>query len=238
MAWQSSARSDVGRLRSHNEDAFLARDDVGLFVVADGMGGHAGGEVASAIAVEAIEEALTEREGDLASRAADAIRRANESIRDAARRDRRLAGMGTTATVLVLDHGAYHIAHVGDSRAYLLRDDTLRRITVDHTWVQEQVEKGVLNEFEAREHPYSSVLTRALGTESGVDVDVYDGAYEPGELFLLCSDGLTAVLTDDDIADLLQAPGPIDARADALIEAANAGGGPDNITVVLVSTEA
>lgn len=236
MPTQSFARTDRGRMRRHNEDAFLARPEVGLYAVADGMGGHAAGEVASAIAVETV-AALADDAGIDADAAADAIRRANDAIRDAAAQDPDRAGMGTTATVLVLHGEAYAVAHVGDSRAYLMRGDTLRQVTVDHTWVQEQVEMGVLSPMEARRHPWSSVLTRALGTEADVDVDVIEGSAQPGDLFLLCSDGLTAVLTDDDLADILGAPTSLETRGQALIDAANAGGGPDNITLVLVQVD-
>lgn len=231
MSFPTFARTDRGRLRPKNEDAFLARPDVGLFVVADGMGGHAAGEVASALAVETMER-LTDRAPDAAA-LADAVRDANAAILGRTRENHELEGMGTTCTALLLRDGRYAIAHVGDSRAYLLRDGALRRVTVDHTWVQQQVELGSLNEAQARHHPWSSMLTRALGTEQEVEVDVMEGDTAPGDVFLLCSDGLTAVLTDEDIADTLRAPTPLDNRGQALIDAALNGGGPDNITVVL-----
>lgn len=232
MSFPTFAKTDRGRLRSKNEDALLARPDAGLFVVADGMGGHAAGEVASALAVETLER-LAGRDPDTAT-LADAIRDANAAIIGRTRENHELEGMGTTCTALLLRRDGYTIAHVGDSRAYLMRDGALRRVTVDHTWVQQQVELGSLTESQARHHPWSSMLTRALGIEHEVEVDVMEGDTAPGDVFLLCSDGLTAVLTDDDIADTLRAPTPLDTRGQALIDAALDGGGPDNITVVLV----
>lgn len=239
MPWQSAHRTDTGRVRPHNEDALLVRPDLGLYAVADGMGGHAAGEVASTIAVATIE-----REAEQAAArgalpydvVADAVRRANAAILDDARQDPARQGMGTTASVLVTpDDDRYRIAHVGDSRAYLLRDDALRQITVDHTWVHEQVERGALGEEEARRHPFSNVLTRVLGTVDDVRVDLIDGDARPGDVFLLCSDGLTAVLDDMALRVVLSRPDSLDERADALVRAALEGGGPDNITVVLVA---
>jgi len=239
MPWQAASRTDTGRVRPQNEDTLLVRPDLGLYAVADGMGGHAAGEVASAIAAETVElqvEAAAQRGEAPHDAAARAVRAANNAIRFEADRDPEKEGMGTTATVLVtVGDDRCRIAHVGDSRAYLLRDGDLHQLTVDHTWVQEQVEKGLLHPDDVRRHPFSSVLTRVLGTEHDVAVDVIDHDARPGDVFLLCSDGLTAVLEDAAIRVVLSRDDPLEERADALVHAALEGGGPDNVTVVLVA---
>jgi PPM family protein phosphatase len=239
MPWQSAHRTDTGRVRRQNEDALLVRPDIGVHAVADGMGGHAAGEVASAIAVDIIERTVQHAAAhgtDPLHAIEDAVLAANAAILAEAHRDPARQGMGTTATVLITpDDTRYRIAHVGDSRAYLLRDDDLRQITVDHTWVHEQVRRGYLTEEGARRHPFASVLTRVVGTEAEVRVDVIDGDTRPGDVFLLCSDGLTAVLDDAALRVVLSRPDSLEERADALVRPAFEGGGPDNITVVLVA---
>jgi PPM family protein phosphatase len=242
MPWQSAHRTDTGRVRRQNEDALLVRPDIGVYAVADGMGGHAAGEVASAIAVETIDRTVQEaaaRGTDPLEVIEDAVLAANAAILAEARRDPARQGMGTTATVLVTNGDTrYRIAHVGDSRAYLLREDDLRQISVDHTWVHEQVRRGRLTEKDARRHPFASVLTRVLGTEEEVRVDVVDGDTRAGDVFLLCSDGLTAVLDDAALRVVLSRPDSLEERAGELVRAALEGGGPDNITVVLVARTA
>ncbi|MEJ2679850.1 MAG: Stp1/IreP family PP2C-type Ser/Thr phosphatase [Gemmatimonadota bacterium] len=242
MPWQSAHRTDTGRVRRQNEDALLVRPDIGVYAVADGMGGHAAGEVASAIAVETIDRTVQEaaaRGTDPLEVIEDAVLAANAAILAEARRDPAQQGMGTTATVLVTNGDTrYRIAHVGDSRAYLLREDDLRQISVDHTWVHEQVRRGRLTEKDARRHPFASVLTRVLGTEEEVHVDVVDGDTRAGDVFLLCSDGLTAVLDDAALRVVLSRPDSLEERAGELVRAALEGGGPDNITVVLVARTA
>lgn len=233
-----AARTDVGRVRTQNEDAYLAVPEARLFAVADGLGGHAGGEVASRIAVRTLSERLGDgRPHGLPDRPAieGAIGDANAAIRSAAEENRALAGMGTTITALLLAaDGAYRIAHVGDSRAYLLRDGELRRLTRDHTYVQEMVERGRLTDEQARLHPRSSMLTRALGIEAGVDVSLYEGSARPGDRFLLATDGLTGLLPESDLRSFLaDEDSPEELVAD-LVKAANAAGGTDNITVVVV----
>lgn len=234
--------SDRGRVRDSNEDSFLELPEDGLFAVADGMGGHAAGEVASRLAVEALEERLSGAPSlPSAEQMAEAVREANRSIlRDADENPGR-SGMGTTLTSLALDvDGRWRIAHVGDSRAYLCRDDELRQLTTDHSWVGKRVAAGELTREEARRHPMSSVLERALGTSRDVEVDVEEGRAEPGDLFLLCSDGLTDMLPHADLESLLAEEGASgsdggpDDPADRLVSAANRSGGRDNITVVLV----
>lgn len=247
--WNSAARSDRGRVRDSNEDDLLQRPESGLFAVADGMGGHAAGEVASRIAVDAVEEELAGGDAAVRSppspdRMVEAVREANSRIRRDAGENPGRAGMGTTLTVLALaGRGRWRVAHVGDSRAYLLREGGLRQLTTDHSWVGRQVARGELTKEEARRHPMSSALERALGTSPQVEVDVEGGEARPGDLFLLCSDGLNAMLPDGEIESLLREDGEasgggeLEGRADRLIDAANRAGGEDNVTVVLVRIE-
>lgn len=235
MDFTFAGHTDVGRVRARNEDALLQRPLRGLVVVADGMGGHAAGDVASRITVDVLDDRTRDPGPDAAETLADAVRAAHEAIHKAARADPELQGMGTTVTALrVHDDGAL-IAHVGDSRAYRWRDDSLDQITKDQSWVQEQVDAGVLPPERARSHPLSSVLTGALGIEDReLDVQLHQLAIEAGDTFLLCSDGLTGPLSDPEILAVLQDADDLDAAARALVDAANAAGGPDNITVGLV----
>lgn len=242
MHWEAAARTDPGLQRSGNEDAHLCARDAGVFGIADGMGGHPAGEVASRLAVQTlarwVSDGHSRRFGAarLQTLLRDTVTRANLVIARQAAENPAESGMGTTLTALALvpRDGVAVLAHVGDSRAYRLRDGTLRQITVDHTWVQQQVDAGQLTESQARVHPFSSILTRALGTSIHVDVDALEVALRPGDLLLLCSDGLTAMLEDDEIRSLLASAAPPAALATRLIDAANARGGVDNITVVLV----
>jgi protein phosphatase len=224
--------TDTGRRRLRNEDAFICEPP--LFAVADGMGGARAGEVAAGLAAAALEEAGTETRG--AEGVAALIVEANRRIWERALNDPLTAGMGTTVTAALVDHssGTVAIGHVGDSRAYLLRGGTLEQLTTDHSLVAELVQSGVLTPEEAERHPQRSAITRALGTEPTVEVDAFTVAAEPGDLFLVCSDGLSAMLTDDRVAAAIEsAERDPDKAADALIAAANAEGGEDNITVVL-----
>ena len=242
-SWTSAAVTDRGRVRDSNEDSLLELAEDGLFAVADGMGGHAAGEVASRLAVETLEERLSGADGlPSAERVTGAVREANRSIlRDADENPGR-SGMGTTLTALALEAGGrWRIGHVGDSRAYLYRDGELRQLTTDHSWVGKRVAAGELTREEARRHPMSSVLERALGTSRDVEVDVEEGRADAGDLFLLCSDGLSDMLPHDELETLVAgegAPEPPDGSpddlADRLVGAANRAGGRDNVTVVLV----
>jgi len=237
-----SSRSDRGRIRPGNEDALLADGETGLFAVADGMGGHAAGEVASRVAIEALRSAAQNAPGETGPSAstnarkwlASSVEAANRAVYEAARADPRLGGMGTTLTALYIHPPIACYAHVGDSRMYRLRGGRLQQITRDHTWVQEQVDAGLLSPAQAAVHPQRSVLTRAVGTSDAVAVESADLGAEPGDLFLLASDGLTGMLTDDQIAAVLMNGTSLDGIADDLIREANARGGVDNITVVLV----
>jgi PPM family protein phosphatase len=228
------AKTDTGRQRRGNEDCVLARPPV--FVVADGMGGAQAGEVAAGIAVEAFTQGLT-GSGTVEQRLASRAREANRRIFEIASTQRERAGMGTTLTAAYLDDSQLAIAHVGDSRAYLFRDGSLTRLTQDHSLVDELVRRGKLTEEEAAEHPQRSIITRALGPEPEVDVDTWTYPVRAGDLLLLCSDGLTSMISEERVAQILARAGDLEGAAQALINEANQAGGRDNITVVLVRLE-
>jgi protein phosphatase len=223
------AQTDVGRAREMNEDGYVVEEP--LFAVADGMGGHRAGEVASRMALEAIAEVPPE-EG--AHSLAERVRAANRVVHQRASEDKELEGMGTTLTALWMDGDEARIAHVGDSRAYLLRDGELKMLTEDHTLVQRMVREGKISAQEATVHPQRSILTRALGVDAEVDVDDLTVELRPGDRILLNSDGLTSMLDEDRIADILREHQDPQAAADALVDAANEAGGQDNITVVVI----
>ncbi len=242
MKWEYAGRSDVGKVRQGNEDALFADEERGVFIVADGMGGHVAGEVASQIVTEtvgpgvseAVEEGLTGTE--LASRVLDLIEEANRAILERADNEPEKRGMGTTLTLMALiPEEGYLFDQVGDSRGYLLRNGTLSQVTRDHTVVQQQVDRGALTPEQARDHPLSHILTRALGTEINVEADTYGDSVEPGDMFLLCSDGLSGMLPDEDIQKIMSSEtDDIQDIADRLIDEANEAGGMDNITAVVV----
>jgi serine/threonine protein phosphatase PrpC len=224
--------TDTGRRRMRNEDALVLRPP--LFAVADGMGGARAGEIAARLAAAALEEAGTDTMGEKA--VSSLIEEANRRIWQRSLTDPATAGMGTTVTAALVDAatGTVAIGHVGDSRAYRLRGDTLEQLSTDHSLVAELVQSGVLTPEEAERHPQRSAITRALGTEPAVEVEVLTVDAEVGDLFLLCSDGLSAMLGDDEIAAAIENAGRDPQSAgEALVAAANAHGGEDNITVVL-----
>jgi PPM family protein phosphatase len=237
--------TDRGRVRDGNEDAFsiepppdAAADHGRLFLVADGMGGHAAGEVASALARDTVVRGyydallVAREEPSLALRAA--FWEANRAIRERASRDPDARDMGTTCTAAVVRDGSFWIAHVGDSRVYRQRRDRMQRITRDHNWAEELLAAGRIDATEASRHPGRHMLTRALGIDPDVEVDLYPARrLEPGDRLLLCSDGLSGVVEEDLIAALLATP-DLDLAAQALVKAANDAGGPDNVTVVLI----
>jgi PPM family protein phosphatase len=249
---KASGLSDVGVIRSHNEDCFDIDPDHQVFVVADGMGGHSHGEIASRIAVDAIREFVSRTDDADATlpfeldpklsrqgnRIRAAIRIAHDRVLKAIRQDASLHGMGTTVVGILLDGNAVSVAHVGDSRAYRVRGGKLELLTQDHTWVNEQVVAGFLSQEQARAHPLKNVVTRALGGDADVDIDVDEWPVEDGDLFLLCSDGLTTMLTDDEILARLRAPGKLEEVCGRLVRDANSRGGYDNVSVVLVKVEA
>jgi PPM family protein phosphatase len=239
MRLSSFSGTDVGRTRSGNEDSHFRGRTV--FAVADGLGGHQGGEVASAAAVEPL-AALDGRElaspAEAAEALAGAIAEANSAILARAAGDPGLWGMGTTVTAAAVAGDHLQLAHVGDSRAYLLRDGSFDQVTTDHTVVGELVRRGRLTPAQAAVHPERSILTRAVGLDPRIPVDTPDPIdLHPGDQVLLCSDGLTEAVPDPDIAEILSAQPDGDAACRALIDAANGNGGPDNITVVLLRVE-
>jgi len=228
------ARSDVGRVRDGNEDSYLLQEP--YFAVADGMGGHLAGDVASQIAVQTI--------GDRVDGApvrpdalAQAVKDANTAIFEKANSDPSLHGMGTTCTLVLVDGSDVHVAHVGDSRAYLLRGGALKLLTEDHTLVGRMVKEGRLQAEEAEHHPQRSIITRALGVDAEVEVDLLTVRVESGDRILLCSDGLTSMIDANSISNILTTNDDPQAAVDALVDAANQAGGEDNITAVVLDFE-
>lgn len=246
--FELGARSDRGRIRENNEDSFRALPDLNLFVLSDGMGGQASGEIASRIAAETIAEHCREREGSSSgdSRArmdglteasrvlANAVRRANEAIRDAARKNPEWRGMGATAVAVHFEEERMSFAHVGDSRIYRFRSGGLEQLTRDHSFVAEQVRRGVLTRQDAAQSQLQNVLLRALGAEAEVEVDVDEELVLDGDTILLCSDGLTRELSDARIACVLKETHDAQSAADRLVDLANEAGGEDNITVIVL----
>lgn len=225
----NAAASDVGRVRKANEDSFYVR--VPLFVVADGMGGARAGEVASDLAVTAFKAPLDESVAP-EQRMATAVLSANSAIHEKSLSSPEFEGMGTTITALLLGDQELTIAHVGDSRAYRLRDGELTRLTDDHSLVGEMVRRGAITEAEAEVHPQRSILTRALGPDGEVEVDTLSHAVRPGDVYLICSDGLTGMVDEATIAAAMGSGSKMQEVADQLIRRANENGGVDNITVV------
>lgn len=239
--------SEVGVTRTHNEDYFEIDARRQLYLVADGMGGHSHGEVASRTAVQAVREFLEDRvpavDGAGSAGAESdghrtllrtAIHNAHEKVLCAIRQDGALSGMGTTLVALLAHGDSAAIAHVGDSRAYRLRDGRIELLTEDHTWVHEQVMAGFLSEEQARVHPLKNVVTRALGSDGDVKVDVQQLRIAAGDRYLLCSDGLTTMLRDDEIERALSTRGSLEESCRHLVQAAKARGGFDDVTVIVV----
>ena len=229
---RSAGVTDTGRRRMRNEDMLVRRPP--LFAVADGMGGARAGEIAARLAAAALEEASTDALGEDA--VTSLIETANSRIWERSLADPATAGMGTTVTAALVDaaDGTVTIGHVGDSRAYLFRDSSLQQLSTDHSLVAELVQSGVLTPEEAERHPQRSAITRALGTDPAVEVEVHTVPGQVGDLYLLCSDGLSVMLADDEIAAAIErADRDPQAAGEALVAAANAHGGEDNITVVL-----
>jgi serine/threonine protein phosphatase PrpC len=225
---RSTGLSHPGRRRRRNEDAWVCHPP--LFAVADGMGGARGGEIASRVAATALGESV---DGSGEARVVALIQEANRQVYERAREDSDASGMGTTITVALFENGIVSIGHVGDSRAYLIRNHKVDQLTEDHSLVAELVRSGRLSPEEAESHPQRSVITRALGTDPDVDVDSFSVEAKPGDLFLLCSDGLTTMVDDEGILDVVEPRrDDLDAAAKELVAEANRSGGEDNITVV------
>jgi len=228
MRVTAAAATDIGLVREGNEDSYLTEEP--LFAVADGMGGHRGGEVASQLAVETLEKRFKQGAGDLP----DQVQEANRVVFERSVVDEKVAGMGTTLTAALVEGDRVRLAHVGDSRAYLLRDGDLRLLTEDHTLVHRMVTEGEISKEEAETHPQRSVLTRALGVDNVVDVDDDTVQVRPGDRLLLCTDGLTSMVSEQAIEEALRGvPDPQEA-ARRLVHLANEGGGTDNTTVVVL----
>jgi protein phosphatase len=249
----AAAASDAGLRRDENEDAFVARTELGLFIVADGMGGHAAGEVASRLAVEVIETFVRDtRDADPnqtwpfpydpalsldGNRLKSAFRLANRRIAKAMENDDSLKGMATTAAAVLSGSGRPVVAHVGDSRVYLWRTGELRQVTQDHSWVGEQVRAGVLSDADARRHPWRNVVTRALSGGDDPEVDVSELDLQTGDRLLICSDGLSGVVPLERIQDIVGGTQSLEDACRTLIDAANEAGGPDNITVAMLKVD-
>jgi serine/threonine protein phosphatase PrpC len=247
------AVTDVGRKRKGNEDSLFVNAEQSLFVVADGMGGHAAGEVASRLAVEAINEfvCLTGDDEEITwpfgldetisydgNRLKTAIRFANRKVLEATKEKSEYEGMATTVAAVLVDGDVANLGHVGDSRIYLLRDSQISQLTTDHSWVNEQIVGGMIAPDQARSHPLRNVVTRALGGKNDLQVDMRVHKIEPGDMLLLCSDGLTTMMADDEIARVVaEAKGDVEKAARGLVASANARGGEDNITVVMLRFE-
>ena len=244
--------TDVGRRRKNNEDYFGIFEADQLFVVADGMGGHAAGEVASSTAVQALAEfvALTAKETDItwpwgvdpnlslvANRLKTAVRFGNQKVLDLSLTQADYEGMATTIVGVLFEETTAHIAHVGDSRLYLVNASGIKQVTTDHSWVLEQVALGVLTNDQARSHPLRNVVTRAIGAAPDLNVDVVAHPMAPGDTLLLCSDGLSGMVLDADLGKIVAANPDPKKAADLLIAEANAHGGEDNITVLIVKRD-
>jgi len=244
------ALTDVGRKRKGNEDSLIASPEQRLFVVADGMGGHAAGEVASKVAVDSINEFVCLTGGDEeitwpfgldtgisydGNRLKTSVRYANRKVLEAVKEKAEYEGMATTVAAVLVDGATANIAHVGDSRVYLFRGGELQQLTSDHSWVNEQLQSGIISADQARSHPLRNVVTRALGGKVDLQVDIQAQPMEPGDILLVCSDGLTTMVPDEEITRVLaEASGDIELGAPNLVAEANAHGGEDNITVILL----
>lgn len=248
MRITSCGITDVGLKRGHNEDNYLINEELNLFVVADGMGGHAGGEYASAIAVNTVEEIVTSMEVHGAPAETDdpveitrhkithAIRLAGRRIFEKAREQPEYHGMGTTAVVVLVDGGNAYVAHVGDSRVYLIREGQIEQVTEDHSLIAEKIRHGLITPEEAKNHRMRNVITRSLGYQEDVEVDLTIRGVRRGDLYLLCSDGLSGHVADEEMAELATRHSPQEA-ARRLIELACERGGEDNITTVIARVE-
>ncbi|HEY8147827.1 MAG TPA: Stp1/IreP family PP2C-type Ser/Thr phosphatase, partial [Vicinamibacteria bacterium] len=233
-----------------NEDSLFVNPEQHLFVVADGMGGHAAGEIASKVAVESINEFVCLTGGDEeitwpfgldenisydGNRLKTAIRYANRKVLEATKEKSEYEGMATTVAAVLVDGDTANLGHVGDSRVYLVRDGEITQLTSDHSWVNEQIQSGVISPDQARTHPLRNVVTRALGGKPDLQVDMQQHKAKAGDILLLCSDGLTTMIPDEDIVRVVrEADGDVEKAAQALVASANAKGGEDNITVLLI----
>lgn len=230
--------SDMGLIRKRNEDAYLVQlsREIKILAVADGMGGHQGGHIASRLALEII-DAYSFKKNTMQEDMEKAILEANEKIKSRAMADPGLEGMGTTLTLLGINERKGLVAHVGDSRCYLFREGRLERVTRDHSLVEEMVRQGKLTSEEAATHPQRNVVLQALGLEEKPEIEFYELQFKKGDILLLCTDGLTGLVGEEEISEMLIEQKDLQQMAQKMVEKANAQGGHDNITVVLCSFE-
>lgn len=248
MKVEAYGLSDVGKKRSRNEDSYLVSDDLNLYVVADGMGGHSGGEYASRLAVATMDEVLqsinadpeatvisgvNSEETEYGDRLKYAIEVAGQKIYDQALYDPELKGMGTTITTVIVDGKSAYIANVGDSRVYLLRGDEIKQLTEDHSLVSEQMKAGLISEQDAKKHSLKNIITRSVGYQEEVEIDLEKIELQSGDYLLLCSDGLTNMVDDENIFKTVNEAKDIQSSCRQLVDQANENGGDDNITVVI-----
>lgn len=248
MKIEAYGLSDVGKKRSRNEDSFLVNDELNLYVVADGMGGHSGGEFASRLAVSTMDEVLqtinsdpdatvisgvNSEETEFGDRLKYAIEVAGQKIFDQSLYDPELKGMGTTITTVLIDGDVAYIANVGDSRVYLARGNEIKQLTNDHSLVSEQMRAGLLSAHDAKKHSMKNIITRSVGYQEEVEIDLLKQKLGVGDVLLLCSDGLTNQVDDQEILATIQKSSDIPSTCRTLVDMANAHGGDDNITVVL-----
>ena len=249
MKLSSAGRTHVGMKRAHNEDSLRLFREENLFIVADGMGGHASGEVASQMSVETLAEFFraTSEDDEITwpykmdkgrkyeeNRVITGIKLSNRRIHEAAARDAKLKGMGTTIVVTFFVGGTCYIGHVGDSRVYRFRDGQLTQLTEDHSLLNDYIKMRQLTPEEIEAFPHKNVIVRALGMKDSVQVDIMHEAARSGDVYLLCSDGLSGMISDEQMANILRAGGDLDSQCESLIDGANEAGGTDNITVILV----
>ena len=247
MSYEFSALTDKGRVRTNNEDAVTVDTDAQVAILADGMGGYNAGEVASGMATTFIRSEMarwlsqagtTPQSTDVRRALEICVENANHAILGASLSNPQYAGMGTTLVVAVFHGSRLILGHIGDSRCYRLRDGSLQQITRDHSWLQEQVDAGILTAQQAALSSNRNLVTRALGVEPNVLMEVNEFQVAPNDLFLLCSDGLTDMVPDLDLAELVRTPIPLEEKATLLVDAANANGGRDNVSVLLVQAAA
>lgn len=251
---KAGGQTDVGMKREYNQDQVLVDPELGIFAVADGMGGHAAGEVASKAAIEALRDFVRKTQDDKSftwpfgarpelspneNILVSAVKLANREVCAMAEKNQEYLGMGTTLAVVFMPEDEVHIVHVGDSRVYRLREGALEVLTQDHSWVNEQVQRNIISEDEARQHRWRNVITRALGNNDAVEVDLQTVEPQPGDIYLVCSDGLTGMVDDMKIAEVLgEMAGDPEAACRELVRLSNEAGGQDNISVVVVRLDA
>jgi serine/threonine-protein phosphatase Stp1 len=236
LKFHSAGRTHVGKVRTCNEDAFIDRGSVGLWAVSDGMGGLRSGDVASGMIVSALEKLEPANSGSLSDgRVRETLGRVNEELRKIGAGQEGRGTMGATVTALLVNGNKFNCLWAGDSRAYRLRNGRLEQLTRDHRYVQELLDAGVIGEMAARQHPKRHVITRAIGVEATVKLDSVDGDIRAGDIFMLSTDGVTAVCDDEDLRQMISSSANLDAACDEIVSVCLAGGAPDNLTLVLIA---